>query len=129
MFDKIVVQNALKRSWGLENDPGWTSDGLAHGLSSLTSVLIHDIFGGEILKTRYKKGWHFYNRVDGERIDFTRSEMDKPDEGHPFEDLPSSTDETNSYFEQEDYTTFLLKFIRAFEESIGLEIKQPIAVA
>lgn len=121
MIDRMVVQEALKRSWELDNNPGFTPVNPEEGQDSLISLLIHDIFGGEILKTHKKKGWHFYNRIDGERIDFTGSEMSKFSEENRFEDIPSTPDETYSYFEQEDYSTFLMRFVRAFEEAVGLE--------
>jgi hypothetical protein len=125
MFNKIVVQEALKRSWALENIPEQTPHNPVEDQSSVTSLLIHDIFGGEILKTHKKKGWHFYNRIDGERIDFTGSEMSKPSKENRFEDIPSTPDETCNYFEQVDYSTFFMRFVRAFEESVGLENYKP----
>lgn len=72
MFYRMVVQDALKRSWSVDNKPEGKPDIPSAGQDSVISQLIHNIFGGEILKTRLKKGWHFYNRIDGERIDFTR---------------------------------------------------------
>jgi hypothetical protein len=83
--------------------------------------LIHDFFGGEILKTHKKRGWHFYNRINGERIDFTRSETSKSSGNVLFEDIPATPDETQKYFAQEDYSTFLMKFVGAFEERVGLK--------
>jgi hypothetical protein len=121
----MVVQEALKRSWELDNNPGLTPDNPADGQDSVISLLIHDVFGGEILKTHKKQGWHFYNRINGERIDFTRTEMGKSSEDNHFEDIPSTPDETCNYFEQEDYSTFFMKFVRAFEDTVGLEKHQP----
>ena len=65
MFNRMVVQEALKRSLALDNNPGWTPDNPADDQDTVISLLIHDIFGGEILKTHKKKGWHFYNRING----------------------------------------------------------------
>src|SRR5450759_4514169 len=121
MFNRMVVQEALKRSLALDNNPGWTPDNPADDQDTVISLLIHDIFGGEILKTHKKKGWHFYNRINGERIDFTRSEMGKSYEDNRFEDIPSTPDETHNYFEKEDYSNFLMRFVRVFEEAVGLE--------
>jgi len=87
---------------------------------SLIPTLIHDVFGGEILKTRSRKGWHFYNRVDGLRLDFTKPEFRKVINGKRCKDIPVSTDEPSSYFEQEQYTPFLMRFVRTFEEMVGL---------
>lgn len=113
----MVVHEALKSS----RPPETSYD----DHDSIISLLIHDIFGGEILKTKRRRGWHFYNRIDGLRIDFTRSEMDKSMKEKKFEDIPASPDETYSYFEEEQYSTFLMKFIRAFEEAVGLDRYKP----
>jgi len=120
MVNSKVVQKALKQTLALENKPGSKTKKPANDQSSIISRLIYDIFGGEILKTRMEKGWHFYNRIDGERIDFTRSEMIKSSADNGFEEVPSTPDETYNYFAQEDYTTFLIRFIGAFEETVGL---------
>ena len=125
MFYKMVVQQALKCTRELDKNPGLLSDNPAYDQSSVTSLLIYDIFGGEILKTHKKKGWHFYNLIDGERIDFTRSEASKTFEDNSFEDLPATREETYNYIEQEEYSTFLTKFISAYEETVGLEKYQP----
>lgn len=88
---------------------------------SIISVLIHDIFGGEILKTKRKGGWHFYNRVDGLRLDFSKPDFGRSSETGQFEDIPASHHETSSYFEAEQYSPFLYKFISYFEEFVGLK--------
>lgn len=113
MFNLKIVHEALKKSR--------TPDVPESDEDSLVSLLIHDIFGGEILKTRKKRGWHFYNRVDGLRVDFTRSEMDKSEKEKRFEDIPATPDETYCYYEHEEYSNFLLRFTRAFEEAVGLD--------
>jgi hypothetical protein len=117
MFNLKIVYEALKRSW----TPGVHAD----DQDSLISILIHDIFGGEILKTRKKKGWHFYNRIDGLRIDFTRSKASNYYKEKRFQDIPATPDETYRYFDQEDYSSFLTRFIWVFEEAVGLNSYQP----
>lgn len=119
MFNKKVVSEALKESFALENNPKTKPPEIPpEGQDTFISLLIHDIFGGEILKTHQKKGWHFYNRIDGERVDF--SNPGKMDDDK-FEDIPTTPDETCNYVVREDYTTFFMRFIRAFEEIIGLD--------
>ena len=120
MFNKKVVYEALKGSLELESDRKLTPDNRPIGQDSLISLLIHDIFGGEILKTHKRKNWHFYNRIEGERVDFTGSEV-KFDREAIFEDIPSTPDETYDYVDQTDYTTFFTKFVRTFEEKVGLD--------
>jgi hypothetical protein len=105
----------------LDSNPGWTPNIPADSQASVTSLMIYNIFGGEILKTRMKNGWHFYNRINGECIDFTKSATGKSSEDYHFEDIPSTPDETFNYFEQEDYSTLYLRFINAYEAAIGLD--------
>lgn len=121
MFNKIIVYEALKRSQAPDSSRRFTFASHVSGQDSLISLLIHDIFGGEILKTPKKTNWHFYNRIDGERIDFTRLETGKSTEVISFEDIPSTPDETYDYIDQVDYSTFFMKFVGAFEETVGLD--------
>ena len=46
--------------------------------------------------------------------------MGKSIEDNRFEDLPSTPGETYNYFEEDDYSSFYIKFIRAYEEAVGL---------
>jgi hypothetical protein len=121
MFYKRVVQKALKSTWELDNKPGLTHASISSDQDSIVSKLIYDIFGGEILKTPKKKGWHFYNRIDGERIDLTGAVTQKSIDNNKFEDIPATPTETSGYFDKVDYLTFLMKFVSAFEESVGLK--------
>ena len=122
MFNRLFVQDALRKSRILdESDMVVNTKKYKNGLDREISLLIHDIFGGEILKTHARKGWHFYNKINGERIDFTSSDTGKAAEEYSFEDIPSTPEETNKYFEQVDYSTLFMRFVRAFEESVGLE--------
>lgn len=124
MFYRFVVSEALNHC--VEHSP---TSGEPYNANpeeaSLISLLIHDIFGGEILKTRLKKGWHFYNRVEGNRFDFTRSDISKNTDDTKFDDIPSTPDEINTYFEDTEYSNFLMRFIWAFEEAVGLDKYRP----
>jgi hypothetical protein len=117
----MVVQEALSRSQAIDDLPGLKPREKINGQDTVISLLIHDIFGGEILKTHIKKGWHFYNRIDGERVDFSKSKTENPVLEKDLDDLPVTPEETCKYFEREDYSIFFMRFIHAFEETIGLE--------
>lgn len=121
MINRAIVKKALMQT--LDQDKISDLNPVNHEdpRSCETSMLIFDIFGGEILKTHYKNGWHFYNRVNGRHIDFTRSVTGKSSGTNRFEDIPSSPDEILHYFEKEDYLTFFMRFVRAFEETVGLK--------
>jgi len=124
ILKRKTVQKALKHAMQADTDPGLVSGDLPDGQGSEVSLLMHDIFGGEILKTPGSKGWHFYNRIHGERIYFAGAEISKCLDDRSFADIPSSAAETAAYFEPEDYSTFSTRFIRAFEEAIGL-VRKP----
>ena len=127
MFDKKIMLEALKRTLEWGNIPVSAPKSPPVVLDTEVSLLIHDVFGGEILKTHRhkKKGWHFYNRVDGERIDLTTPDSEKCTDETCFEDIPSTPDEVINYYEKVDYSTFFIKFIRAFEETVGLDKYRP----
>jgi hypothetical protein len=120
MFDKMIVYEAIRDCQPTESCP-WERSFDSDEQACLISLLIHDIFGGEILKTHVKEGWHFYNRIEGKRLDFTSPDMNNSSNDNQFEDIPSTPDETYTYFEDEEYSTFLMRFIGAFEEAIGLD--------
>jgi hypothetical protein len=125
MFDKMIVYEALKRSLAPDSSRKLTPVHQTNLQDSSISLLIHDVFGGEILKTHKKKNWHFYNRIDGVRVDFTGSSIRKLKESDKFEDIPATADETNDYIDQADYSTFFMGFVKAFEETLGLEKFRP----
>ena len=62
----------------------------ATGQCSVTALVVNDVFGGEILKTRTTLGVHFYNRIGDRRWDLTISQFRQP---IPFEDLPATREE------------------------------------
>ena len=115
MLDKKLVFKTLEQSQ-LAGDQIPVKR--THGQDSVISMLIHEIFGGEILKTHKNKKWHYYNRIDGERVDFTR--RTKPAKS-AFEDIPASPEETSVYIDKADYLTFFDRFIKTFEENVGLD--------
>jgi len=121
MVKRKVVQEALRQTCRSVDNSGFTLGNRAESKSGIISQLIYDIFGGEILKTHEKSGWHFYNRINGERIDFTISEMSKFSIYNNAEDILSTPEDVHNYFEQENYLTFYMQFINAFEEIVGLK--------
>ncbi len=117
-FNRTTIQETLRNTISSDNIP--ESGPLKESQDTVISMLIHDIFGAEILKTHNKKGWYFYNRINGERIDLAGAEIRNSVAENTFEDIPSSPCEASAYFAREDYSAFLMKFIREFEETMGL---------
>ncbi len=120
MFKKMFVRTALKKIWARDKNQDKTLQTKEYHKDSINSRLIQDIFGGEILKTPLKNDWYFYNRINGERIDFSKYNSKKLSYINSFEDLPSSPDETFNYVAREDYSNLYMKFIAAYESAVGL---------
>jgi hypothetical protein len=90
----------LRRSWSVETGRHWQRDNPASGQCGVTALVAHDRFGGEILKTDVNGAWHFYNRIDGKRVDFTMSQFDSP---VGYDDVPSNRDEALGDCSQQQY--------------------------
>lgn len=74
-FEPEQVAGALHKSWSRATARQWTEDNPAAGQCNVTALLVHELFGGELLKTPLPEGDHFYNRIDGVRLDFTKSQF------------------------------------------------------
>jgi len=69
---------ALQASWSLKTSEQWLATNPARGQCNVTALLINELFGGQILKTPLPEGDHFYNHIDGQRIDLTDVQFDAP---------------------------------------------------
>jgi hypothetical protein len=77
-FQYVRVAVALRQSWSLKTSGMWTAANPARGQCNVTALLVEELFGGETLKTPLPEGDHFYNRIDGWRVDLTASQFDAP---------------------------------------------------
>lgn len=89
-FEAARVAKALLASWSIKTSGNWCPDNPARGQCNVTALLLNELFGGEILKTPLPEGDHFYNRIDGERVDLTASQFGSP---VTYLDITSSRDE------------------------------------
>jgi hypothetical protein len=96
----VELYHVLRRCWSPETSSKWLPDNPARGQCSVTSLIVQDVFGGEILKTRIGPSWHFYNRIGETRWDLTVSQFDVP---IPFDDLLASRDEVLADTSVEQY--------------------------
>ena len=69
---------SIEQCWSIATASVYTLANPAKGQCSVTALLAQDCLGGDILKTRVTGVWHFYNFVNGERLDFTASQFDDP---------------------------------------------------
>lgn len=88
--DPLALYDELKTAWSAQSSGAWTADMSAKGQCSVSALVVQDLFGGEILKTRTPGGMHFYNRVENVRWDLTIGQFASP---IPFEDLPATRED------------------------------------
>jgi hypothetical protein len=72
------ILEMLKKCWSLETSSRYTPENPSRGQCGVTSLVIHDHFGGEIVKTKVGEVWHFYNFIAGNYYDFTSQQFSTP---------------------------------------------------
>ena len=84
MHTLAQIEDAIRASWGLDTadkDDGWTPENPSRGQCDVTSLVVQDIFGGELLAARvFRDGeqveWHMWNRLPGgAEVDLTRDQF------------------------------------------------------
>ena len=84
VFTLTQLEHAVRESWGLDTaaeDVGWTPENPSRGQCDVTTLVIHDLLGGEVLGADvYLDGerveGHMWNRlVSGIDIDLTRDQF------------------------------------------------------
>ncbi len=96
----LDLYERLRRAWSSETSRHWRPDNPASGQCGVTALVVQDALGGEILKTGVNGAWHFYNRIDGGRVDFTMGQFDSP---IIYADLPSNRSEALHDTAREQY--------------------------
>ncbi|MCY8024549.1 hypothetical protein MOC05_05180 [Bacillus sonorensis] len=94
------IIKALSKSWSLDSSSKWSKDNPAKGQCGVATLVVHDILGGEIKKTKLPDGWHFYNFINGKRYDLTLSQFK---EDVLYMDIPSNRDEAYSDTNEKQY--------------------------
>jgi hypothetical protein len=84
MHTLSTIEAAIRASWGLDTadeDDDWTPDNPSRGQCDVTCLVVHDLFGGEILAADvYRDGerveGHMWNRLPGGiDLDLTRDQF------------------------------------------------------
>ncbi|MHA6848203.1 YunG family protein [Ralstonia syzygii] len=86
----LDLYRSISRVWsGDTSSPTdvWSPSNPAQNHCSITSLVVQDHFGGDILTTKTPGGTHFYNLIDGKKWDLTASQFVEP---VPYDDTPSS---------------------------------------
>jgi len=79
-FDEPLIRTALAKAWSLETAKQWLPETPSAGQCNVTTVVVYDLFGGDILRTKVP-GYdvdHYYNRIDGRVVDLTDGQFNKP---------------------------------------------------
>ncbi len=75
------LKQILFKTWGKDTcyppqEDEWSPNNPAFGQCYTTAMIVNDYFGGKILKVRYEDGMgHFWNLIDGEEVDLTKSQF------------------------------------------------------
>ena len=78
------IEDAIRASWGrdtADRDDGWTPENPSRGQCDVTSLVVQDIFGGELLAAGvFRDGErvesHMWNRLPGgAEVDLTRDQF------------------------------------------------------
>jgi hypothetical protein len=86
----LDLYRAIARVWSADTSSPtgvWSPANPAQNHCSITSLVVQDFFGGEILSTKTSGGTHFYNLIDGAKWDLTVSQFSEPE---PYDDTRSS---------------------------------------
>lgn len=122
-YNETLIRNALPKAWSLETAVQWTRENPASGQCNVTAAVIHDLFGGDILRTRLPGVWHYYNRIDGMRVDFSDSQFDAPgalfEAPAVYEDELTSRDAAMQGIPEREYQTLEAALLHQLGEAKG----------
>ena len=111
MIDRNRLYNIFKKCWSIESSTKWEKTNPAKGQCSVTALVIHDIFGGIILKTKVNGVWHFYNSVNNQVLDLTSGQFDTPID---YQDIESTVEEALTDCSQEQHEYLKKQFVSHF---------------
>ena len=102
MISKATLLNIFKKCWSIKSSTKWEEENPSKGQCSVTALVIHDCFGGTILKTKVNDIWHFYNKVNDQVMDLTSGQFGMP---IAYQDIESNMEDalTACSYEQYEY--------------------------
>lgn len=105
--DPMALATIIERCWSLETATTWSPSSPARGQCSVTALLVHEVLGGTIAKTRIGGAWHFYNLIDGKRFDLTARQFNEP---ISYDDVASDRRDAMSDTTPEQYAAIMRTF-------------------
>ncbi|MBD1372229.1 hypothetical protein IC620_07610 [Hazenella sp. IB182357] len=88
----------FEKAWSSQSSSLYTLANPARGQCSVTAIILQEYCGGSIKKTRINDAWHYYNWINGKRVDLTCSQFQLLPQ---YTDTPSSLEEAWSDTNQE----------------------------
>ena len=121
-IDEQAVRRTLRLCWSRSSSSLWSEDNPARGQCGVTALVVQDHFGGELLKTPVDGKWHFYNRLEGVRCDFTAEQFRTPP---AYLDIAASREEAFADTDEGQYSYLSRKFDEVSKDFLeGLD-RQP----
>jgi hypothetical protein len=122
------VRRALEASWSEKTSYCYNPSlaPVSYGQCAATAIVVQERYGGEILRSEItrsdgKKLRHFYNRIDGQRLDFTADQLEMREHWSMAEylDIPSSAAEAETELVSGQLDEMRRAFRRAIEREDG----------
>lgn len=113
MIDIIQLYKIFKKCWSIESSSKWEEDSPWKGQCSVTALVVHDHFGGKILKTNINGQLHFYNKIDNQVIDLTSEQFSSRVD---YQDIESSVEEAFTDTSQKQYEFLAKQFCKHYSE-------------
>jgi len=100
MIEITQLYSIFEECWSVESSSKWEEGNPSKGQCSVTALVVHDHFGGNILKTNVNGQWHSYNIIDNQVLDLTSRQFNTPID---YQDIESTVEEALSDCSQRQY--------------------------
>ena len=98
----------------MESSTKWEEDSPWKGQCSVTALVVHNHFGGKILKTNIDGQWHFYNKINNQVFDLTSEQFS---EQINYQNIESTLEEALLDTSQKQYEYLKRQFAKYYFES------------
>ncbi|MDP2235644.1 MAG: hypothetical protein Q8J88_04335 [Bacteroidales bacterium] len=110
-MDKL--ESILLKCWSIKTSSKWTSANPYLGQCGVSALVVYELFGGQILKTRINHQWHYYNSINSIRYDFTQKQFGL----EPcYSDISSNCEEAFTDTNEEQFIELKSKFSQLLNE-------------
>jgi len=110
----LLIEQCLLKCWSIKTSSKWTPENPYKGQCGVTALVINDLFGGNILRTEVEGQWHFYNRIEGERYDFTSKQFNSDID---YQDIESNREEAFADTNEFQYSTLKTTMMQEYKNA------------